>query len=73
METIVVLLPVEGQFDRKTAESIEGESFTREELSIYPVLQEAELYKLFEFTTLCNDEDFFPDHYWITYILLKES
>jgi len=75
MKTYIVLFPI-SSCDRKTdAESIEGETFNDEaDLSEYLASHlasesnKAQFYTISEFTTLCNNEEFEPNDFWIAYV-----
>lgn len=74
---LIVLLPV-AKFDRKWhAEHYENCTFNsidEFESTLYSDISHApgyEIYNLSDFMDLCNDEYFFPDNYWLSYVYLE--
>ena len=76
----IVLLPI-GSHDRKTAETIESQTFSNfAELSsriseitgVKNSGSNVQLLELTDFMDMCNDEEFHPDTYWVSYVKIDE-
>ena len=72
----LILLGEVMQVKRGDMESIEGMSFTMEELDTLVKqdirYNDLEYYTLSEFIDMCNNEKFNDDGFWISYIRVKE-
>lgn len=72
----IVLLPI-GSHDRKTAETIENHTFSNfgelssrisEITGVKNSGSNVRLLELSDFMDMCNDEEFNPDTYWVSYV-----
>ena len=72
VDSIRVLLYPIGNHDRRTdAEHIENNGYTLVELeTVLP--NDVQVYTLSQFMDLCNDEEFNPDSYWVSYIRILD-
>lgn len=67
----VLLYPIDNHDRRTDAEHIENNGYTIDELmSILP--PDVSILTLSQFMDLCNNEEFNPDSYWVSYIRILD-
>jgi hypothetical protein len=67
----VLLYPIDNHDRRTDAEHIENNGYTIDEL-MSGLPPDVEVYTLSEFMELCNNEEFNPDSYWVSYIRILD-
>jgi hypothetical protein len=67
----IVLLPVNTYDRRNNAEAYENSVFETIDEARKVFGDKGEIYPLTDFMDMCNDEEFNPDDYWVTYIAIK--
>jgi hypothetical protein len=67
----ILLLDIDIHDRRKGAEFIENSEFTPTQLRVMSN-SGVGIYTLSEFMDLCNDQEFYIDGYWVTYIRVKK-
>ena len=63
----IVLVPVDGTNGRKIAEHFENFEVTLQDIDGLP------RFSLTEFMDYCNDQEFNPEKWWVTYVKLKSN
>jgi hypothetical protein len=67
----VLLYPIDNHDRRTDAEHIENNGYTLEELeTVLP--NDVSVLTLSQFMELCNNEEFNPDSYWVSYIRILD-